>query len=136
MTGVGALFELYSEWQDSRKPKDEEKEDVKLEPDADEVVETYEDPDSDWFKAIENRDWDSLLFMLQQFDFKKYNGKKEKPKRKLRVVKAAIWVKEKIKKPPEEDDEKPRTRSSRRRDEDEDDDDRPRGRRERGRSRR
>ncbi|KAL3941307.1 MAG: hypothetical protein SGBAC_004307, partial [Bacillariaceae sp.] len=109
MSGVGALFELYSEWQDSKKPKEEEKEEEKLGPDENEQVETYEDPESPWHTAIENRDWDSLLFMLQQFDFKKFKPTKEKKKRKLRVVKAAIWVKEKIRKPPEEDDEIPKT---------------------------
>lgn len=110
MTGVGALFELYSEYKDSKKPKEEEKEDVKLEPDVDETVETYEDPESDWFRAIDNRDWDSLLFMLQQFDFKKFKkSKKEKPKRRLRVVKAAHWVRDKIRKPQEEEEEKFKT---------------------------
>eukprot|EP00980_Cylindrotheca_fusiformis_P006417 scaffold1375_cov137-Cylindrotheca_fusiformis.AAC.6 len=103
MTGVGALFELWSEWQDSKKPKDEEKEDVKLEPDPDEIEEGYFDENSDWHNAIQNRDWDSLLYMLQQFDFEKYRPKKEKKKRQLRVVKAAHWVKEKVKKPETEE---------------------------------
>lgn len=104
MTGVGAIFELWSEWQDSKKPKEETEEDVQLEPDPDEVEEGYLDENSDWHKAIQNQNWDSLLFMLQQFDFAKYRSKpKEKKKRRLRVVKAADWVKEKVKKPEEEE---------------------------------
>ena len=104
MSGVGDLFNLYSEWKDSKKPPEEEKEEVKLEPDPEETEIGYLDVDSEWHHAIQNKDWDSVLFMLQNYDFDKYKPKKnEKPKRRLRVVKAAHWVRDKVKGPPEEE---------------------------------
>jgi hypothetical protein len=105
MSGMGAIFELWSEFQGSKNPEEKKEEEVKLEPDPDEAEEGYLDQNSEWHKAIHNRNWDSLLFMLQQFDFQKYKPKpKEKKDRRLRVVKAAHWVKEKVQKPPEEEE--------------------------------
>lgn len=98
MTGVGALFELYSNWQDSKKDKKEEEEELKLEPEGEEEHEGFFDEESEWHYVIENRDWDALLDMLQNYDYHKYKPKEpDKNSKRLRVIGAAIWVKEKVK---------------------------------------
>ena len=103
MSGLSDIFTLYSEYKESKRNLKEEKEEIKLEPDPDETEVGYEDLDSEWHHAIKTKDWDSVLFMLQNYDFDKYKPqKKEKPKRRLRVMKAANWVRDKVK-PPEEE---------------------------------
>ena len=97
MSGVGALFELYSTWKEGKDEKKEKEEEPKLEPEEKQEVEGFLDEGSDWFYVIEGQDWDALLDMLQQFDYKQFLPPKPgKKKRRLRVVKAYNWAKEKI----------------------------------------
>jgi hypothetical protein len=101
MTGIGALFELYTTWQESRNPKEKDEEDSNLEPEEEEeIILGFFDEESEWHYVIENRDWDGLLDLIQHYDFHKYKPKEpDKKDRLLRVVKAAKWVKEKIRPP-------------------------------------
>lgn len=105
MTGVGAIFELYTNYKESRRNLKPELSEPNLDPDAQESVQGFVDGESDWHNVIRNEDWDSLLEMIQDYDFKKYNPKEpDKPKKRLRVVGAAVWVKNKVTSPrnPEE----------------------------------
>jgi hypothetical protein len=109
MTGVGALFELYTTYKDSRRDLKEEKEEPKLEPDPEESVEGFVDTDSEWHYVIENQAWDALLDMIQRYDFQLYKPKEpdKKNKQRLRVVAAAVWMKNKVVGPPKPPDELP-----------------------------
>ena len=97
MAGIGAIFELYTSYRESKGDKKKDEEEVKLEPEGEEEIVGYVDEDSEWHYVIESRDWDALLDLLQNYDFQKFKEKTdEKPKRRLRVVKAYQWAKEKV----------------------------------------
>jgi hypothetical protein len=97
MTGVASIFELYSKHKETRKTNEEEFEDPKLEPDPEETIEGSTNEEFVYHNVLDNNDWDTLLDMLQNYDFKKFKPKEpDKPKRRLRVVKAGLWVKEKV----------------------------------------
>jgi len=98
MTGLAAALELYEIYKGSRQQKEEPAE-PKLEPDADESVQGYFDEDSEWHYVIQNQEWDTLTEMFQHYDFQKYKPPDPgsgKPKRKLRVVRAAEWIKDMV----------------------------------------
>jgi hypothetical protein len=92
MTGVGAIFDLYASFKPDKKKKDEEE----VVPEE-EVIEGHVDEESDWHYVISKQEWDTVLDMLQNYDFKKFKPKEpdKKKKKQLRALGAAIWVKEK-----------------------------------------
>jgi len=64
MTGVAAIFDLYTSFQESRKDVKTENEEPKLEPDPEEFMEGCIDEKSAWHCVIENHSWDDLLEMI------------------------------------------------------------------------
>lgn len=110
MTGVGAIFELYTSYKESRRDLKVGKDEPKLEPDPEESVEGYylKDEESEWHYVIESEAWDALLDLLQRYDFMVYKPKEpdKKKKQRLRVVGAAMWMKNKVL-PPKPPDEQP-----------------------------
>jgi hypothetical protein len=106
MTGVGAIFELYEHWNGKREKKKqaESKRNVAalLAEQQDAPAEEEEassigvaDFESEWHGIIRNNDWDGLWELLQNYDYKLYKeNPPEKPRRRLRMVRAAISAKE------------------------------------------
>lgn len=95
---IAALMELYGEWEAQRKPKKQSSQ-VTLQPEPEEVPLGYLDKDSDWHYVIENRNWDALLDLLQNYDFDRFKEERQKPtkkSRKLRVVGAVKLVASKV----------------------------------------
>ena len=99
MTGIGAIFDLYNSFHESKREKKKEEEE-KAKAEEESVIEQgYEDEESDWHYIIAKKDWDTTLDMLQNYDFQKYKEKKPRkgpPDKRLKAVGYAIWVKEKI----------------------------------------
>jgi len=106
MSGLGSVIDLYKVYKETYGTKKEAPPtEPNLEPEAEESVHGFVDSASPWHHVIQTQEWDALTEMLQHYDFSKHNPKDPgKPKRRLRVVGAAVWVKNKIKPPvpPEE----------------------------------
>ena len=110
MTGLGAVIDLYKVYKETYKTeKEAPTHEPNLEPDVEDSVQGFVDSDSPWHHVIQSHEWDALTEMLHEYNVPKHKSNKDpgKSKRRLRVVGAAVWVKNKLKKPPELMEEPP-----------------------------